>query len=315
LPAQPTHTIQVITSCSITHHQPTHSSPIVVHVTETYCYVLQACLHSPRWPPSRMRCSTALILLVSQHLVPVARPASFTLLTYHSYWLLVCSHSFRWPTSRTRCSFAIILLAGLHLIRVAPLSSFAVLAYSYALLVCPYSPCWPTSRTGCSSALILHIVLLLRLVARLTSILLTYVRTCGRNAMLGISGLHLVRVARLSSFAMLAYSYALLVCPRSPYWRTAPTRFLFDLVLLTYIWTCGRNTVLGISGLHLLRVARLSSFAALAYSYTLLVCPRSPCWCTAPTHFSFYLVFADLHSDLWEKHRVRHQWPTSRTCC
>ena len=63
LPAQPTHAIQVITSCSITHHQPTHSSPIVVHVTETHCYALLAyfsfallvCLHSPRWPPSRSR--------------------------------------------------------------------------------------------------------------------------------------------------------------------------------------------------------------------------------------------------------------------
>jgi len=149
LPAQPTHAIQVITSCSITHHQPTHSSPIVVHVTETHCYVLQACLHSPRWPPSRTRCSTALILLFSQHLAPVARPASFTLLTYHSYWLLVCSHSFRWPTSRTRCSFAIILLAGLYLIRVAPL----------------YSPYWPT-RMRCSSALILLVIQHLVPVAR-----------------------------------------------------------------------------------------------------------------------------------------------------
>jgi len=161
LPAQPTHAIQVITSFSITHHQSTHSSPIVVPVTETHCYVLLACLHSSRWPPSRTCCSSALILLVGQHLVPVAHPASFISLTYHSYRLLICGHSFRWPTSRTLCSFAVILLAGLHLVCVARLSSFAALAYSYALLVCPHYPCWPTSRTGCLSALILPAGLLL----------------------------------------------------------------------------------------------------------------------------------------------------------
>jgi len=166
LPAQPTHAIQVITSCSITHHQPTHSSPIVVHVTEMHCYALLDCLHSPCWPPSRTCCSSALILLVGQHLVPVTRPASFTSLTYLSYWLLICGHSFRWPTSRTRCSFAVILLTGLHLVRVSCLSSFATLAYSYALLVYPHSPSWPTSRTGCSSALILHAGLLFLCVAR-----------------------------------------------------------------------------------------------------------------------------------------------------
>jgi len=135
LPVQPTHAIQVITSCSITHHQPTHSSPIVVHITETHCYALLACLHSSRWPPSRTRCSSALILLVGQHLVPVARPASFTSLTYLSYRLLVSGNSFRWPTSRTRCLSAVILLAGHHLVRVARLSSFALLAYSYTLLI------------------------------------------------------------------------------------------------------------------------------------------------------------------------------------
>ena len=154
LPALPTHAIQVITSCSITHHQPTHSSPIVVHVTEMHCYALLDCLHSPCWPPSRTCCSSALILLVGQHLVPVTRPASFTSLTYLSYWLLICGHSFRWPTSRTRCSFAVILLAGLHLVRVARLSSIAGLAYSYALLVCPHSPRWPTAPTHCSFDLV-----------------------------------------------------------------------------------------------------------------------------------------------------------------
>ena len=255
LPAQPTHAIQVITSCSITHHQPTHSSPIVVHVTEMHCYALLACLHSSHWPPSRTHCLPALILLVGQHLVPVARPASFSSLTDHSYRLLVCSHSFCWPTSHTRCWFAVILLAGHHLVRITRLFSFTALAYSYALLVCPHSPSWPTSRTGCLSALILHTFLLLQLVARLTSIFLTYVRTCGRKAVLGISGLPLVRVARLSSFP------------------------------------------------------------ALAYSYMLLVCPHSPRWCTAPTRFSFDLMFADLHSDVWQKRRIRYRWPISCTCC
>jgi len=125
---------------------------------------------------------------------------------------------------------------------------------SYVLLVCPHSLRWPT-RTRCSSPLILHPGLLLLHVTCLSSILLTYVRTCGRNAVLGIAGLHLVRVARLSSFAALAYSYTVLVCPHSPRWRTAPTRFSFDL------------------------------------------------------------VFADLHSDVWQKRRVRHRWPTSRMCC
>jgi len=125
---------------------------------------------------------------------------------------------------------------------------------SYVLLVCPHSPRWPT-LTPCSSALILHAGLLLLCVTHLTSFLLTYIRTCGRNAVLGISGLHLVYVARLSSFAALSYSSALLVCPHSPRWHTAPTCFSFDL------------------------------------------------------------VFAALHSDVWQKRRVRHQWPTSCTCC
>jgi len=87
------------------------------------------------------------------------------------------------------------------------------------------------------------------------------------------------------------------------------------LFLLIYIRTCGRNTVLGIGCLHLVRVARLSSFAALAYSYALLVCPDSQRWPTAPTRCSFDLIFADLRSDVWQKRRVRYHWPTSRTCC
>jgi len=119
----------------------------------------------------------------------------------------------------------------------------------------------------------------------LTSFLLTYIRTFGRNTVLGIGGLHLMRVARLTSF------------------------------LMTYIRRFGRNTVLDIGGLHLVRVARLSLFAALAYSYVLLVCPQSPCWPTAPSRCSFDLVFAHLHSDVWQKHGVWHRWPTSHTCC
>ena len=332
---------------------------------------------------------------------------------------------------------AVLGITGLHLVRVAHLSSFAALAYSYALLVCPHSPrwstaptrCsfdlvfadlrsdawhkrrvrhhWPTSRTCCSSALIPHAGVMLLPVSRLTSFLLTYIRMCGRNAMLGIGGLHLVRVARSSLFAALAYSYTLLICPHSPRWRTAPTRFSFDLVfadlhsdvwqkrrvrhrlptsctccsfvhirrtgllvdvarlpsfsllanisywllvgpdsprwltvstrrsstlilhagllllrvarltsiLLTYLRKCGRNAVLGIGGLYLVRVARLFSLAELAYSYALLVCPHSPRWRTAPSHFSLDLIFADLHLYVWQKRRVRHRWPTSRTSC
>ena len=122
------------------------------------------------------------------------------------------------------------------------------------LLVCPHSLCSPT-RTRCSSALILH------------------------------AGVLLLRVSRLTSF------------------------------LLTYIRTCGRNDMLGISGLHLMRVARLSSFAALAYSYTLLVSSHSPCWPTAPMRCSFDLHFANLPSEVWQKRSVRHWWPISRTCC
>jgi len=206
-----------------------------------------------------------------------------------------------------------------------------MMAYSYTLLVSPHSPCWPTSHTSSSSAVILHAGLLLLRVARLTSFFLTYIRMFGRNTVLGIGGQHLVRVARSSSFAALAHSYALLICPHSPCWpptRTGCSTALIlhavlllrhdarlTSILLTYIRTCGRNAMLGISGLHLVRVARLSTFATLAYSYALLVCPHSPRWRTAPIRFSFDLVFADLHLDVWQKRRVRHWSPTSRTCC
>jgi len=166
-----------------------------------------------------------------------------------------CRVRHQWPTSCTCCSFVLIRRAGL-LVRITRLPSFSLLAsISYWLLVSPHSPCWLTVPTCRSLALILHVGLLLLCVARLTSFLLTYIRTFGRNTVLGIGGLHLLPVARLSSFATLAYSYALLTCPHSPRWRTALT------------------------------------------------------------HFSFDLVFADLHSDVWQKRRVRHWWPTSRMCC
>jgi len=124
-------------------------------------------------------------------------------------------------------------LADLYLVRIARLLSFSSPDnISYALPVWPHSPCWP---------------LLLR-VARLTSLPLTYVRTCARNAVLGITGLllvrvvrlasflagqHLVRVARLLSLSSLAYiSYALLVCRHSPHRTTSRTRCPSGLILL-----------------------------------------------------------------------------------
>jgi len=158
------------------------------------------------------------------------------------------------------------------------------MAYSYALLVCPHSPCWPTYRTGSSSAVILHAGLLLLRLARLTSFLLTYIWTFGRNTLLGIGRLHLVQVASLSSFAVLAHSYAFLVCPHSPCWPTSRTGCSSALILHAVL-------LLG-------RIARLTSIL-LTYVRTC----------------GFDLVFADLHSDVWQKRRVRHRWPTSGTCC
>jgi len=138
-----THPVQVSKSRNNTHHQPTHRSPNVVHVTETPCYAS---------------------------------------LVYFLYALLVCRHSPRWPTSRTHCSSGLILIADLHLVGVPRLPSFSSPDnISYALLVWPHSPCWP---------------LLLR-----TSLPQTYVRTFARNAVLGITCLLLVHVARLLSFS------------------------------------------------------------------------------------------------------------------
>ena len=87
--------------------------------------------HSPRLLTSRMRCSSAVILLAG---LPLVRS-----LAYISYRLLVYHHSPRWPTSRTRCSFGVI---------------FADLG-SNVWQKRRVRHCWPTSRTHCSSALIL----------------------------------------------------------------------------------------------------------------------------------------------------------------
>jgi len=176
---------------------------------------------------------SAVILLAGLLLVRIARPASFSSLAYMSYALRVWPHSPRWPTSRRHSLSAVILRADLHLVGVRHLPSFSSPDnISYALPVWPHSPCWP---------------LLLR-VARLTSLPLTYVRTCARNAVLGINdlylervvrlasfltGQHLVRVARLLSFSSLAYiSYAFLVCRHSPRRTTSRTRCPSGLILL-----------------------------------------------------------------------------------
>ena len=148
------------------HHQPTHSSPILVlHTTSIptahlSSYTLQKRTVTHYWP--------AFILLAGLHLVRIAHLPSFSLLANISYRLLVCGHFFHWPTSHTHCSFPVILLSGQHLVRVARLSSFATLAYSYALVVCPHSPGWPTYRSGYSLALILHAGLLLVCVSHLS---------------------------------------------------------------------------------------------------------------------------------------------------
>jgi len=96
-------------------------------------------------------------------------------------------------------------------------------------------------------------------------------------------------------------SYVLLVCPHSPCW---PTRMHCSSALILLV------------GQHLIPVACRPLFSTLAScSYASLVSTHPPHRPTAPMHHSFDLVFADLHSDIWQKHRVRYQWPTSRTCC
>jgi len=138
-------------------------------------YVLLVCSHSLHWP-TRMHCSSSLILLAGLPLLRVPRLLSFSL-TYCSYALLVRPHSPCWLTSRTCCSSALILYTDLLLVRVPRLLSFSLTYCSYALLVCPYSPRWPTSCTSCSSALIL------------------------------LAGLHLVHVARLPLCAAVCALY------------------------------------------------------------------------------------------------------------
>jgi len=134
---------------------------------------------------------------------------------------------------RTRYRNALLCITGLLLVHVARLPSFSSPDnISYVLPVWPHSPCRP---------------LLLR-VALLTSLPQTYVRMCARNAVLGITGLllvrvvrlasfladlYLVRVARLLSFSSLAYiSFTLLVCRHSPRRTTSRTRCPSGLILL-----------------------------------------------------------------------------------
>jgi len=186
------------------------------------------------------------------------------------------------------------------------------------LLVCRHSARWPPSRTHCSFVLIRRAGLLVR-VARLPSFYfmanISYrllvsphsprwptSRTRFSSVLILLADLHLVVVARLPSISSLAsISYTLLVCPHSPRW---PTRTPCSSALILLI------------GQHLIPVARRPLFSTLAYcSYASLVGTHSPRRPTAPTHRSFDLIFADLHSDVWQKHRVRHRWPTSRTCC
>jgi len=235
-------------------------------------YALLVCPHSPCWPTSRTGCSSGLIHLADIPLIPVAHQRSFLSLAYFSYVLLVCRYSPRWPPSRTRCWFVLIHHAGL-LVRVARLPSFSLLAtISYRLLVGPDSPRWPTYRMRFSSVLIL------------------------------LADLHLVVVARLPSISSLtSISYVLLVCPHSPQWPIR-TRCSSALILLV--------------GQHLVPVARRPLFSTLAYcSYVSLIGTHSPRRPTAPTRRSFHLIFADLHLDVWQKHCVRHRWPTSSTSC
>jgi len=268
-------------------------------------YVLLVCPHSPRWP-TRTRCSSALILLVGQHLVPVARGPSFSTLAYCSYASLVGTDSprrptastrrsfdlifadllsdvwqkhrvrHRWPTSSTSCSFVLIRRAG-PLVRVARLPSFSLLAnISYRLLVGPHSPRCPTSPTRCSFDL--HFANLRSDVWQKRRVRHRWPtsRTCCSFVLIRRAGL-LVRVARLPSFSLLAnISYLLLVSPHSLRWPTVRTRSASALIL---------------PYLLLVYVARLPLFSSLAYIlYELLVCPYSPRWSTSCTRCSSALM-------------------------
>jgi len=244
---------------------------------------------------------------------------SFFSLASISYALLICPHSPCWPTSRTGCSSGLIHLADLPLIPVAHLRSFLSLTYfSYALLVCHHSPRWPSSRTRCSFVLIRRARLLVRVAHLPTLSLLANIsyrllvgphsprwptsRTRSLSVLILLADLNLVVIAHLPSISSLAsISYALIVCPHSPRWPTC-TCCLSALILLVIQ--------------YLVPVARRPLFSTLAYcSYVSLVGTHSPSRPTAPTRRSFDLIFADLHSDVWQRYRFRHRWPTSITSC
>jgi len=180
-----------------------------------------------------------------------------------------------WPTSRTRCLSALILLAGLHLVPVACLPSFSTLRV----------------RVG-----------------RLTSFLLTCIRTCGRNAVLGITGLQLVPVAHLPSFSSLAYiSYTLLVCRHSPRWPTSRTLVYRHSPRWPTSRTRCSSAVILLAGLHLILVCRHSPrwpTSRTGCSSTIILYASRTCW-------SFDVIFADLRSNVWQKRRVMHYWPTT----
>jgi len=186
-------------------------------------YVLLVCPHSPRWS-TRMHCSSALILLVGQYLVPVARRPSFSTLAYCSYPSLVGTHSPRRPTALTHRSFDLI---------------FADLHSDVWQKHCVRHR-WPTSRACCLFDLIF---------ADIHSDVWQKHRVSHR-------------------------------------WPTSRTCCSFVLIRRAGLLLC---------------IARLPSFSTLAY------CSYRFEW--------FDLVFADLHSDVWQTRRVRHRWPTSRICC
>ena len=169
------------------------------------------------------------------------------------------------------------------------------------MLVCRQSPRWSPSRTRCSFVLI----------------------RC--------NGL-LVRVASLPSFSLLAnISYRFLIGSRSPRRPTAPTRRSFDLIFpdlhldvwqkyrVRHWWPTSSTSCSFVPIRYtgpLVSIACLPSFSLLAtISYWLLISPYSPHCPTSAMRCSFDLHFANLRSDMWQKHRVRHQWPTSRTSC
>jgi len=106
-------------------------------------YTFHICSHSPL-PTAHTRYSSALTLLVGQHLVPVARRPSFSTLAYCSYAFRVCSLS-PLPTARMHYSSALILLAGLHLVRVAHLPLCAAVCIRKKLRNYPFT----SVRTTC----------------------------------------------------------------------------------------------------------------------------------------------------------------------